>query len=689
MKHETLRRAVTAAILAFLLGFGGLGCLVTAFDLPCDLWTLCLFCLLSAAVCALCLGFRRGSLVLLCVLALAAGYLWQDGTAAQQARNLLYAISARYDRGYGCGYILPGTEPGIILPLCITAVTVILTTVWTVCRRQIIALAVLLALIPFGACLVVTDTVPAAGFIYMLLLGLLLLVLTSHARRRKDGQDNRLAAWLLLPTAAALGLLFLAIPQDSYVNHAQDHLDKLLSLAARLPVVEETSTGGLRLDISFGDRERTEVNLRTLGAQPGWRYPVMEVTASRSGTVYLRGQDYDTYSGSGWSAGERRWEEFGGGEATGETVTVQTRGVKDVLYLPYYPLESQQIVGGRVSNADGLTEYTFYLSQPTAPPPMDETQIQFAVGQAGQMDTLAYRTLPLDSQWAKDLALTITADCENDAEKAAAIAAYVRNSAVYDRKTSKMPAGNEDFVRWFLEDSDRGYCVHFASAATVLLRAAGVPARYVTGFMVQTRAGEPVTVTADMAHAWAEYYDGGKWVILEATPAALPEETTTSGDVPTHSTETEPEETAVPSQEATAPAVTEPPTEEPPSEEPEKPPVDFGAVFTVTVVAVLTVLAVLCQGHVRLYFKEQRWNSGRRNAKALARWRQAEELAKVMKLELPPELEELAQRAKFSQHTLTERELRQFDAFREEAFAIARKRPWYLRLLYRYFYAVY
>ena len=37
----------------------------------------------------------------------------------------------------------------------------------------------------------------------------------------------------------------------------------------------------------------------------------------------------------------------------------------------------------------------------------------------------------------------------------------------------------------------------------------------------------------------------------------------------------------------------------------------------------LTVLAVLCQGHVRLYFKEQRWNSGRRNQKALARWRQA------------------------------------------------------------------
>ena len=688
MKREQWFRTGTAAVLAFLLSFGGLGCLATAFDLSCDLWELCGFCFLTAAVFALCFRFKWGSLALLCLLALAAGYLWQDGTAAQQTRNLLNVISVRYDRGYGCGYILPGSEPGIMLPLWVTAVAVILVTVWTVQRRQIVILAAILAAIPLIAALVVTDTVPAALFLYLFLLGLLLLIFTSHARRRPGGQDNRQAVFLLLPTAAALGLLFWAVPEEGYVNHAQVHLDKIMSLAARLPVVEETPTGELRLNISLGGDERRDVNLRTVGTQPGWRYPVMEVTASRTGTVYLRGQDYDVYSGTGWTAGERRWEEFGGGDAAGETVTIQTRGVKNVLYLPYYPQESQAIVGGRVSNPDGLTEYSFSLSKPTAPPPMDETQIQFAVGQAGQMDTLVYRTLPLDSQWAKDLVLQITADCETDAERAAAIAEYVRNSAVYDRKTSKMPADNQDFVRWFLEESDRGYCVHFASATTVLLRAAGIPARYVTGYMVQTRAGEPVTVTADMAHAWAEYFDGGTWVILEATPAAQEEETTLPEEITIRPSEAETQ--TFPSMEATQPtAPSVEPTEETVPPAPEEKKVDFGAVFTVTVTAVLTVLAVLCQGHARLYFKEQRWNSGRRNQKALARFRQAEELAKVMKLELPEELEELAQRAKFSQHTLTAQELRRFDAFREEAFAIARKRPWYMKLLYRYFWAVY
>ena len=52
---------------------------------------------------------------------------------------------------------------------------------------------------------------------------------------------------------------------------------------------------------------------------------------------------------------------------------------------------------------------------------------------------------------------------------------YVRGSAKYNLQTPKMPQEQEDFALWFLNDSDRGYCIHFASAATVLLRAAGIP----------------------------------------------------------------------------------------------------------------------------------------------------------------------------------------------------------------------
>jgi hypothetical protein len=98
----------------------------------------------------------------------------------------------------------------------------------------------------------------------------------------------------------------------------------------------------------------------------------------------------------------------------------------------------------------------------------------------------------------------------------AQIGAYVRGLAEYDEKTGAMPE-NADFVRWFAENG-RGYCIHFASTAVVLLRAAGIPARLATGYVVTVQAGLRKTVTGSDAHAWAEYWDGQRWRILEATP---------------------------------------------------------------------------------------------------------------------------------------------------------------------------
>ena len=68
-----------------------------------------------------------------------------------------------------------------------------------------------------------------------------------------------------------------------------------------------------------------------------------------------------------------------------------------------------------------------------------------------------------------------------------------------------MPSG-KDFATWFLNESDTGYCVHFATAGTLMLRALGIPARYVTGYYATAYANQTVTVTTDNAHAWVEYY---------------------------------------------------------------------------------------------------------------------------------------------------------------------------------------
>ena len=51
-----------------------------------------------------------------------------------------------------------------------------------------------------------------------------------------------------------------------------------------------------------------------------------------------------------------------------------------------------------------------------------------------------------------------------------------------------------------------------------MLRALDIPARMVTGYLVDAKADAWVEVTGENAHAWAEYYSlGVGWVPLEAT----------------------------------------------------------------------------------------------------------------------------------------------------------------------------
>lgn len=95
----------------------------------------------------------------------------------------------------------------------------------------------------------------------------------------------------------------------------------------------------------------------------------------------------------------------------------------------------------------------------------------------------------------------------------------------YSTEIEKLPAGN-DFIANFLKTGS-GYDVHFATLSVMLLRSAGIPARYVEGYYlphsyVDIYAKTPNTVLDvkdSFAHAWAEIYvDGVGWVPAELTP---------------------------------------------------------------------------------------------------------------------------------------------------------------------------
>ena len=87
----------------------------------------------------------------------------------------------------------------------------------------------------------------------------------------------------------------------------------------------------------------------------------------------------------------------------------------------------------------------------------------------------------------------------------------------YTQELKGGPTPLEDFLR-----ERRGHCQLFATAAVILLRARGIPARYVAGYYVRDpKPGEPILIRDWDAHAWAETIpeagtDGA--LLVDATP---------------------------------------------------------------------------------------------------------------------------------------------------------------------------
>ncbi|HXJ74751.1 MAG TPA: transglutaminase domain-containing protein [Candidatus Dormibacteraeota bacterium] len=80
------------------------------------------------------------------------------------------------------------------------------------------------------------------------------------------------------------------------------------------------------------------------------------------------------------------------------------------------------------------------------------------------------------------------------------------------------PASNQTALARFLLQTRTGHCEYFATATTLLLRQAGIPARYTVGFAVQERKGDRWIIRDRHAHAWCLAYLHGAWTELDTTP---------------------------------------------------------------------------------------------------------------------------------------------------------------------------
>lgn len=107
------------------------------------------------------------------------------------------------------------------------------------------------------------------------------------------------------------------------------------------------------------------------------------------------------------------------------------------------------------------------------------------------------------------------------------ILSFLSSNVTYNANVS-FSENNIDFIQYFLEQSWEGYSVHYATAAALMFRYYGIPARYTEGFLITPEDTEhalsnsPINIDDSHFHAWVEFYrDGIGWIPFETTPPYL------------------------------------------------------------------------------------------------------------------------------------------------------------------------
>jgi transglutaminase-like putative cysteine protease len=172
-----------------------------------------------------------------------------------------------------------------------------------------------------------------------------------------------------------------------------------------------------------------------------------------------------------------------------------------------YPLVSADPVRDRMLYR--LTSHPRYRLQPTLDPRDAERNLKLPI-------YANIKTKALARSW-RESGLSDRAIIDK------ALAMYRYEGFYY---TLNPPRLKEEAVDDFLFNTRRGFCEHYASSFTTLMRAAGIPARVVVGYQGGTIAavGDYTIVRQSDAHAWSEVWlkDQG-WVRVDPTAAVAPE----------------------------------------------------------------------------------------------------------------------------------------------------------------------
>ena len=652
MKREKWFSALWGFVLAFVISIASVFCVISGYGMAIAPSQVFLWCGVTALGSALCFTLPLRWLPFT-VVATGGICSWLFGGMEMSFRAFLFRITRKCSGVLGIPVIRPlhytaeMLEPLLDPFVCFLGAAIALLVAWAVCCKKPALPGVLLAILVAGLSVLVRETAPARVWVWLLLFGVLLVLLTHRVRRIDGTQGNRLATMTVLPLALVLLLLFGATPQSRY---RADVFARNTAYA----VLENRFVKAIFGDLTgkyFEPANSNVIRLDSVGFKTEGQEEILRVETNFTGRLYLRNRTLDTYNGLTWSNSgasnpELYWPDQKILQSAGE-IHITTRFAHKMLYLPYYASNVDMLEASRgIENTEKLTDYTFSVA--VLPEGGGGTTENSTVSNPAQ-----YRHYPKSvAKWAEPMAAEITAGKTGVYAKAQAIANYVRSCARYDLQTETMPYGRSDFAKWFLKESDTGYCVHFATSATVLLQAAGIPARYVSGYAPLVQGGEVTVVRSSDAHAWVEYWlPGVGWTALEVTPSA----------------------DAQPPLAATTVRG-----------------INWNIVIWVLLILIsAAILGLLLCRSVRIWLRRRKMQKGDLRTRILACWQETVRFAACLREEPDGNLRRIAEKTKYSQHSPQESELELFASYLQDAKKRIRSHSFFRKLYYRFVLALY
>jgi len=353
---------------------------------------------------------------------------------------------------------------------------------------------------PYFAATVLAASVKAepSSSVAWVLAGLMVAWLLAMRRGRLPHSWGAAVIALLIALAAAYGL-------GIGLQRAQGVLQEW-----GMDLLSDTDTDPYQSRTRIGDLGRLKLSGRIL-----WR---VEQTSPSVIPLRLRTGVFATYMGGTWVAREDTFHPIA--QAPGSrppSLKLHGRSVKGRALIPVPP-DAEHLGGdlGRLEkNAYGVVRAS------DAPPLLDVLVQSSHTDVALQSGAGDLSVPPGFSDLLRRLPELAALEKRSERERVAGMEAWFEGNFRYTLFLGDTQQGERSLERFLLVDR-AGHCEYFATSTVLLLRALGIPARYVTGYVVEeySQRERAFLIRQRHAHAWAEALVDGHWVEVDTTPSS-------------------------------------------------------------------------------------------------------------------------------------------------------------------------